>query len=250
MCTKIDKSSDGSSGASPSENKSSNYRSNRAKLNIRVAIVPFYRKHYFYPQIILIMKSIAVFCGSSVGVRPEYVVGAQRLGRLLAAENLRLVYGGGNIGLMREVADAVLEAGGEVTGVIPRLIVNKEIAHMGVTELIVVDSMHARKAKMAELSDAFVALPGGFGTIDELFEIMTWNQLEIINKPAGLLNIGGFFDKLLDYIQYAVAERFVRSEHAHNLIVETNEAVLLKKLSTHSPTHAEKWIDRLKMDLI
>jgi uncharacterized protein (TIGR00730 family) len=196
------------------------------------------------------MKSVAVFCGSSVGARPEYVTGAERLGRLLATENLRLVYGGGNIGLMREVADACLDAGGQVTGVIPHLIVNKEIAHTDVTELIVVDSMHERKARMAELSDAFVALPGGFGTIDELFEIMTWNQLEIINKPVGLLNIGGFFDKLLDYIHHAVAERFVRSEHANNLIVETDEILLLKKLSTFAPARAEKWIDRLKMDLI
>lgn len=196
------------------------------------------------------MKSIAVFCGSSVGMRPEYITGARRLGQRLAAENLRLVYGGGNIGLMREVADAALEAGGEVVGVMPRLIVDKEIAHTGVTELIIVNSMHERKAKMAELADAFVALPGGFGTIDELFEIMTWNQLEIINKPVGLLNISGFFDKLLDYIHHAVAERFVRSEHARNLIVEADEALLLHKIRTFQPTHAEKWIDRLKMDMI
>lgn len=196
------------------------------------------------------MKSVAVFCGSSVGARSEYIAGAKRLGRLLAHENLRLVYGGGNIGLMREVADACLAAGGEVIGVIPRLIVDKEIAHSGVTELIIVNSMHERKARMAELSDAFVALPGGFGTIDELFEIMTWNQLDIISKPAGLLNISGFFDKLLDYIHYAVIEKFVRSEHARNLIVETDEATLLQKLSTFAPTRAEKWIDRLKLDLI
>lgn len=196
------------------------------------------------------MKSIAVFCGSSVGARPGYITGARRLGRLLANGNLRLVYGGGNIGLMREVADAALEAGGEVIGVMPRHIVDKEIAHTGVTELIIVNSMHERKAKMAELSDAFVALPGGFGTIDELFEIMTWNQLEIINKPVGLLNIEGFFDKLLDYIHHAVAERFVRSEHARNLIVENDEAALLQRLSTFQPTRAEKWIDRLKIDMI
>ncbi|NCA84995.1 MAG: TIGR00730 family Rossman fold protein [Clostridia bacterium] len=196
------------------------------------------------------MKSVAVFCGSSVGARSEYIAGAQQLGRLLAHENLRLVYGGGNIGLMREVADACLAAGGEVIGVIPRLIVDKEIAHSGVTELIIVNSMHERKARMAELSDAFVALPGGFGTIDELFEIMTWNQLDIISKPAGLLNISGFFDRLLDYINHAVAEKFVRSEHARNLIVETDEAALLQKLSTFAPTRAEKWIDRLKLDLI
>ena len=196
------------------------------------------------------MKSIAVFCGSSIGALPDYAAGAQRLGRLLATNNLRLVYGGANIGLMRVVADAALEAGGEVTGVMPRHIVDKEIAHTGVTELIIVESMHARNARMAELADAFVALPGGFGTIDELFEIMTWNQLEIINKPVGLLNIGGCFDTLLAYIHHAVAERFVRSEHARNLIVETHETALLQKLSTFAPTRAEKWIDRLKMDLI
>jgi len=196
------------------------------------------------------MKSVCVFCGSSVGRRPEYSAKAKSLGKAIAGRNLKLVYGGGNIGLMREVADSVIENDGEVIGVMPRLIVDKEIAHQHITQLHIVGSMHERKALMAELSDAFIAMPGGFGTIDELFEIMTWNQLEIISKPAGLLNIEGYFDHLLNFISHAVDEKFVRSEHQKNLIVEDDENRLLDRLEQFSPTKAEKWIDRLKLDLI
>lgn len=196
------------------------------------------------------MKSICVFCGSSVGKRDAYIDKARRLGRVIAAREISLVYGGGNIGLMREIADAVLEAGGEVTGVMPGLIAEKEILHQGLTNAHVVDSMHERKALMAELSDGFIAMPGGFGTIDEMFEIMTWNQLEIINKPAGLFNIDGYFDDLLRFINHAVDERFVRQEHRNNLVVEEDEGLLLDKLMNHKPVQAEKWIDRLKMDMI
>lgn len=196
------------------------------------------------------MKSVCVFCGSGVGKRPRYTEKARSLGKMIAGLNLTLVYGGGNIGLMREVADSALENGGEVIGVMPRHIVDKEIAHQQLTKLHVVSSMHERKALMAELSDAFIALPGGFGTIDELFEILTWNQLEIISKPTGLLNIEGYFDHLLDFIRHAVAEKFVRQEHQNNLIVETDEKDLLDKLAQYKPLKAEKWIDRLKLDLI
>ncbi len=196
------------------------------------------------------MKSVCVFCGSSVGKRADYILKARSLGKLISERELTLVYGGGNIGLMREVADSAIENGGEVIGVMPRHIVDKEIAHQQITKLHVVGSMHERKALMAELSDAFIALPGGFGTIDELFEIMTWNQLEIISKPTGLLNIEGYFDHLLSFIQHAVDERFVRPEHRGNLIVETDEKNLLERLGQFRPLKAEKWIDRLKLDLI
>lgn len=196
------------------------------------------------------MKTICVFCGSGVGKQPEYSIKARMLGELIAGKNLRLVYGGGNIGLMREVADSALTAGGEVIGVMPHNIVEKEIAHHAITKLHVVNSMHERKALMADLSDAFIALPGGFGTLDEIFEIMTWNQLEIITKPTGLLNIEGYFDHLIQFIRHAVHEKFVRPEHQSNLIVETDANNLLEKLQDFKPVKAEKWIERLKLDLI
>ena len=196
------------------------------------------------------MKSIAVFCGSSVGGDEIYTLRARSLGKLLAQKNIQLVYGGGNIGLMRKIADAVLEEGGKVTGVMPGLIADREIVHQGLSELHIVDTMHERKALMAELSDAFIAMPGGFGTIDEMFEIMTWNQLEIISKPAALFNIKGYFDPLLNFIDHTINEKFVRQEHRNNLIVEDDEKRLLDKLLVHRPAKAHKWIDMLKKDLI
>jgi len=196
------------------------------------------------------MNSICVFCGSSVGKQENYILKARELGKIIADKKLTLVYGGGNIGVMREIADSTLQAGGKVIGVMPQHIVDKEVAHHGVTELHIVKSMHERKAMMAELSDAFVALPGGFGTIDEIFEVMTWNQLEIINKPTGLLNIDGYFDHLIAFLDHSVNEKFVREEHKQNLIVETEANVLIEKLEGFEPKKAEKWIDRLKMDLI
>jgi len=196
------------------------------------------------------MKSICVFCGSSVGKRPIYIEKARALGSLIAQNGLEMVYGGGNIGLMREVADAAIEAGGRVVGVMPRLIVNKEIAHTGISHLHIVETMHERKALMSQLSDATVAMPGGFGTIDELFEILTWNQLEIINKPAAIFNIDGYFDHLVQFIEHAVDEKFLRKEHHYNLIIENDENILMERLKNFVPSKAEKWIDRLKMDLI
>ena len=196
------------------------------------------------------MKSICVFCGSSVGRNSIYKNKARSLGKLIAKKNIRLIYGGGNIGLMREIADSALEHGGTVIGVMPKSIVDKEIAHRHITKLHIVKSMHERKALLSELSDAFIAMPGGFGTIDELFEMMTWNQLEIINKPTGLLNIDGYFDYLLDFIEYAVSEKFVREEHKNNLIVDEDEENLLRRLEVFKPLQAEKWIDRLKIDKI
>jgi uncharacterized protein (TIGR00730 family) len=196
------------------------------------------------------MKSICVFCGSSVGLRENYKNKARSLGKIMALQNITLVFGGGNIGVMREIADSMLENGGEVIGVMPRHIVDKEIAHRQLTKLHIVNTMHERKAMMADLSDAFIALPGGFGTFDELFEVLTWNQLEIISKPAGILNIDGYFDHLLAFINHAVEEKFVRQEHKNNLIVEEDETILLEKLAAFKPQKAEKWIDRLKIDLI
>lgn len=196
------------------------------------------------------MRSIGVFCGSGIGKRTGYVEKARVLGKLLASRNITLVYGGANIGLMREIADAVLEQGGEVTGVMPGLIAEKEIVHRSVTNLHIVDTMHERKALMVKLSDGFIAMPGGFGTMDEIFEIMTWNQLEIINKPTGLLNVEGYFDELLGFIRHAVDEKFVRDEHRRNLIVDSDPEVLMEKLMGHKPMKAEKWIDRLKNDQI
>lgn len=196
------------------------------------------------------MRSVCVFCGSSVGGNPAYIEGARKTGRLIAERGMTLVYGGGNIGLMREVADSAIAGGARVIGVMPGSIVEKEIAHKEITKLHIVDSMHERKALMAQLSDGFIALPGGFGTLDEMFEIMTWNQLEIITKPTGMLNINGFFDHLIAHINHAVAEKFVRPEHQDNLIVDTDPKRLLERMMDFNPKAAEKWIDRLKVDLI
>jgi len=196
------------------------------------------------------MDSICVFCGSSVGRNEIYAEKARNLGKILARKKITLVFGGGNIGVMREIADSVMDAGGQVIGVMPKHIVDKEIAHQNITKLHIVGSMHERKALMAEISDAFIALPGGFGTLDEIFEVMTWNQLELINKPTALLNVNGYFDHLLTFIHHAVNERFVRREHQQNLIVEEDEGMLIERLENFKPVKADKWIDRLKMDLI
>src|SRR5262245_57540668 len=159
------------------------------------------------------LRAVCVFCGSSMGTRPEYAAAARSLGAALAAKRLDLVYGAGNIGLMGVLADAALAGGGRVVGVIPRALVARELAHQGLSELHVVETMHQRKALMADKSDAFVALPGGYGTLDELFEILTWCQLGIHAKPIGLLNVDGFFEPLLGWIRHAAAEGFIRPQH-------------------------------------
>jgi len=165
------------------------------------------------------IKSVCVFCGSRVGDNPAYALAASRLGTLLASKNIQLVYGAGNIGLMGVVADACLAANGKVVGVIPTKLVEKEVAHKGLTELIVVESMHERKALMATKSDAFVALPGGFGTCDELFEILTWAQLGIHHKPIGILNTDGFFNPLLAWIDQMIDQGFVKQRFKELLLV-------------------------------
>ena len=190
------------------------------------------------------MKAVCVFCGSGVGARPEYAQAARDLGRLLAARSLRTVYGAGNIGLMGLLADAALEAGGDVVGVIPQALVARELAHNGVSELRIVDSMHQRKALMADLADAFVALPGGFGTLEELCEVLTWLQLGIHSKPCGLLNVAGYFDPLLAMLDRAVEERFLRPQHRSLLQVATDPVELLDRLETTRPLDLPKWLDR------
>src|SRR5690242_19117334 len=159
------------------------------------------------------MKRVCVFAGSSAGVRPEYVSAAADFGTVLAGRGIELVYGGARVGLMGAVAGAVLAGGGRVTGVIPKALVEKEVAHGGLTELRVVTSMHQRKALMADLADAFIALPGGWGTLDEMFEILTWAQLGLHRKPCGLLNVFGYFDRLLAFLDHTMEEGFVRREY-------------------------------------
>jgi hypothetical protein len=178
------------------------------------------------------MRRLCVFAGSSSGARPEYRAAASELGRALVARGIGLVYGGARVGLMGIVADAVLAGGGDVVGVIPSAMVAKEIAHDGVTDLRIVGSMHERKATMADLADGFLALPGGWGTWDELFEIVTWAQLGLHRKPCGLLNARGYFDPLLTFIAHAVEEGFVRREHAGMLVVSATAAPLLDRLAT------------------
>jgi uncharacterized protein (TIGR00730 family) len=188
------------------------------------------------------IRKLCVFCGSSVGNDPVYRSAAQSLGRMLVRRGVGLVYGGGSVGLMGVLADSVLEGGGEVTGVIPSALATKEVQHTGLTETHVVDNMHARKAMMNELSDAFVALPGGYGTLEELFEVVTWAQLGLHDKPIGLLNVVGYFDGLLGCIDSAVAEGFIKPEHRRLLVAGSEPDALLDALTRHQPPHVEKWI--------
>src|SRR3972149_8575300 len=168
------------------------------------------------------IKRICVFCGSNHGARSAYTDAAQQLGKALVSQGMGLVYGGGSIGMMTVIADAVLKEKGEVIGVIPHALSSKEFAHPGLTELRMVSSMHERKAMMAELSDAFIAMPGGFGTFDEFFEILTWAQLGLHSKPIGLLNVEGYFDLLLKFINHVLKERFIKAND-YNLIITSND---------------------------
>lgn len=190
------------------------------------------------------MKRVLVFCGSSPGLRPEYVAAAEELGRLLADRELELVYGGASVGLMGAVADATLAAGGTAIGVIPNRLVEAEVAHAGLTKLHVVDTMHERKALMSELADGVIALPGGTGTLDELFELFTWSQLGLVRMPLGLLNVAGYWDPLLAFLEHAVAERFLRAEHYATLIVSLEPGALLDELAAYKPQALDKWLDR------
>lgn len=189
-------------------------------------------------------QSICVYCGSSVGSSPVYAEAARALARYLAAANINLVYGGGNIGLMGTVANEMLQLGMKVTGVIPQALMRKEVGHLELTKLHVVKDMHARKALMAELSDGFIAMPGGMGTLEELFEVLTWSQLGLHDKPIGLLNVDGFYDSLLSFVQHLVAQRFVKPEHANLLIHADAPATLLARMQAFEPEAASKWLDQ------
>jgi uncharacterized protein (TIGR00730 family) len=193
------------------------------------------------------LKRICVFCGSSFGARPAYKQAAEQLGKTLAHRGLGLVYGGGGVGLMGAIADAALAAGGEVIGVIPESLQRREVGHSGLTKLHVVRSMHERKALMADLADAFIALPGGFGTMEEFCEIVTWSQLGIQHKPCGLLNVEGYWDHFLAMLDHSVDEKFVRPENSELILVARNPDSMLERLMEwEPPPQVEKWVDGTK----
>src|ERR1043165_4213860 len=187
--------------------------------------------------------SLCVFCGSSAGSKPAFLGAAIALGKVLAQEKIRLVYGGGRVGLMGAIADSVLNSGGEVIGVIPQHLVAREVAHPGLSALRIVQSMHERKAMMADLSDGFVALPGGLGTLEEFFEVWTWGQLGLHRKPYALVNVNGFYDPLVQFIDQLVELKFVKPEHRKMLIVESDVAMLPTRLAGHHTPSVDKWID-------
>ena len=188
------------------------------------------------------MKNICVYCGSNPGRLPEYRDAARLLGYEMAGRGLGLVYGGASIGVMGAVADAVLERGGQAVGVIPYSLATKEVSHDGLDELIVVDSMHERKAKMAELSDGFIALPGGWGTIEEIFEMLTWAQLGFHEKPCGLLNVAAYYDQLFAFLENAIKQQFVKEEFRPMIIMDEAPAVLLDRFDHYRAPKVKKWI--------
>ncbi len=190
------------------------------------------------------MKRVCVYCGSNPGTRPEYRAAAENLGRLLAEQGLGLVYGGGGVGLMGVVADAVLAAGGEVVGVMPAALIAREVGHKGLSDLRVVETMHERKALMVELADGFLALPGGIGTMDELFEVWTWAQLGSHHKPCAVLNVAGYYTPLLTFLDHMVDNGFLRAEHRRQLVVDEEPASLLDRMRTYVPLVTRKWIDQ------
>ena len=194
------------------------------------------------------MKSICVYCGSSSGAQPIYIEQAKRLGTSIAQAGIALVYGGASVGLMGAVADAALAAGGRVIGVMPTSLIEKEIDHKGLNELHIVSNMHTRKAKMAELSDGFIAMPGGAGTLEEFFEMWTWSQLGYHLKPCGLLNVAGYFDGLITFMRHTVTEKFVKAEHVDMVLVETEPQVLLQRLANYKPVFVPKWVDRVAIE--
>lgn len=189
------------------------------------------------------MRRICVFCGSNTGAGSAYAEAARALVAVLVVGKLGIVYGGGNVGLMGVLADEAIARGGEVIGVIPQSLLDKEVGHRGVTELLVVQTMHERKAMMNELSDAFIALPGGFGTLDEFFEVLTWAQLGFHGKPCALLNVAGYYDRMLAMLDHAVTERFLRPAHREFVIADTDPSRLLQRLNAFSPAAKGKWTD-------
>jgi uncharacterized protein (TIGR00730 family) len=194
------------------------------------------------------MKRLCVFCGSSTGANPAYVEAASALGRALARRGIVLVYGGGNIGLMGAIADAVMAAGGKAIGVIPEALLRKEHGHRGITELRVVKSMHERKAMMADLAEGFIAMPGGYGTLEEYCEVLTWTQLGYHRKPCGLLNVAGFYDGMLAFFDHAATERFVRAEHRDLVLAESDPERLLDRMAAWQPPDVQKWFQPAATD--
>ncbi len=190
------------------------------------------------------LRHICVYAGASPGADPRFREAARQLARAIVGRGFGIVYGGGNVGLMGALADAGLEAGGEVVGVIPQALLDKEVAHPGLTELRVVDSMHERKAQMADLARAFIALPGGIGTIEELIEVFTWTQLGLHAKPVAVLNVAGYWNGLLSLLDDAVTQRFLRAEHRALLLEGVDSDELLSALADWHPPHLDKWIDR------
>lgn len=189
------------------------------------------------------MKRICVFCGSNRGAKAEYRAAAAETGRLLVRRGIGLVYGGGAVGLMGVIANAVLDAGGEAIGIIPRTLVEREVGHPRLSETHVVETMHQRKALMSEMADGFIALPGGVGTMEELFEVWTWAQLGLHRKPCGLLNVGGFYRTLVTFLDYSVTEEFLRPQHRSMLMVESDPAALLDRFAIYEPPTVAKWLD-------
>ncbi len=190
------------------------------------------------------MKRLCVYCGSRSGGRQDYTIVARQLAHVMVNKGIDLVYGGASVGIMGKIADAVLEEGGDVTGIIPKGLFVKEVAHTGITELIEVSSMHERKSLMAELSDGFIALPGGYGTIEELFEIITWSQLGMHNKPCGLLNICRYYDNLIGFLDHAASEQFINEINRSILLVDECPVALLEKFEVYKAPETGKWIDR------
>jgi uncharacterized protein (TIGR00730 family) len=190
------------------------------------------------------MNRICVFCGTNPGSRPEYGAAARGLGQILAEQDIELVYGGASVGIMGELADSVHEHGGHVTGIIPQQLMQKEAAHTGIPNLIVVASMHQRKSQMADMSDGFIALPGGIGTLEGFFEILTWAQLGIHAKPSGILNVAGYFDELIRFLDHAVEEEFLTEEHRRAIVMEADPRKLLKRMQAYTAPESEKFMGR------
>ncbi len=194
------------------------------------------------------MHSICVFCGSSMGAHPVYRDVARQLGRILAQRKIKLVYGGASVGLMKVLADAALSQGGFVTGIMPHMLIQKEIVHQEIQQFLPVETMAERKTQMIKMSNGFIAMPGGFGTLDELSEILTFNQLRITDKPLGLLNVNGYFDALLRFFDQGVEQGFVRAEHRDNILIHSEPETLLEMMQRWQPVATKKWINDIRLE--
>jgi uncharacterized protein (TIGR00730 family) len=192
------------------------------------------------------MKSLCVYCGSSFGASPRYAEAARELARVMVERGIALVYGGGNVGLMGTIADEVMRLGGEVTGVIPKALMEREVGHRNLTKLHIVENMHERKALMAELAEGFIAMPGGMGTLEELFEVATWAQLNFHDKPIGVLNVDGYYNAMFDFIAHAVEQGFLKKQHASLLMVEPNPLALLERFDTFESQPHDKLKDLVR----